>query len=71
MAAAFDKETGEIAWKVGVITRHRPNAITAMRRRWSFNTKGRSLPIWGAEHLTIHNAPMGRLRGRVQFQSGS
>jgi len=41
--AALTKKLAKLPGRSRVITRHRPNAITLMRRRWSFNTKGRSL----------------------------
>ena len=70
--AAFDKETGEIAWKVA------RNYSTPTECDHGYATplviqhKGReSILVWGAEHITIHNATDGQALWIVrQFQSG-
>lgn len=60
--AAFDKETGEMAWKVA------RNYTTPTECDHGYATplviehQGReSLLVWGAEHLTIHNASDGQV----------
>lgn len=60
--AAFDKQTGEIAWKVP------RNYTTPTECDHGYTTplvirhQGReAILIWGAEHLTIHDAADGRL----------
>jgi outer membrane protein assembly factor BamB len=60
--AAFDKETGEMAWKVA------RNYSTPTECDHGYATplviqhKGReSILVWGAEHLTIHNATDGQV----------
>lgn len=60
--AAFDKHTGELAWKVA------RNYSTPVEGDHGYATplviehNGReSLLVWGAEHLTIHDATDGRL----------
>ena len=59
--AAFDKTTGEIAWKVP------RNYTTPVECDHGYSTpvvmsyRGReSILVWGAEHLTIHDAADGR-----------
>ncbi len=60
--AAFDKETGEMAWKVA------RNFSTPTECDHGYATplviqhQGReSILVWGAEHLTIHNATDGQI----------
>jgi len=60
--AAFDKQTGEIAWKVA------RNYETPVECDHGYSTplvikhEGKeSLLVWGAEHLTIHDAADGRV----------
>ena len=60
--AAFDKQTGEMAWKVA------RNYVTPTECDHGYSTpvvlqyQGKeSILIWGAEHLTIHNAADGKL----------
>ncbi|MBS0263422.1 MAG: PQQ-binding-like beta-propeller repeat protein [Planctomycetes bacterium] len=60
--AAFDKETGELAWKVA------RNYKTPVECDHGYTTplviqhNGReSILVWGAEHVTIHNASDGEL----------
>lgn len=60
--AAFDKVTGEIAWKVG------RNYVTPTECDHGYTTplliqhQGKeSILVWGAEHLTIHNASDGQV----------
>lgn len=60
--AAFDKQTGEIAWKVP------RNYETPVECDHGYSTpvvltfQGReSILVWGAEHLTIHDAADGRV----------
>jgi outer membrane protein assembly factor BamB len=60
--AAFDKETGELAWKVA------RNYSTPVECDHGYTTplviqhQGKeSILVWGAEHLTIHNASDGQV----------
>jgi outer membrane protein assembly factor BamB len=60
--AAFDKATGEIAWKVA------RNYTTPVECDHGYTTplvinhQGKeSILVWGAEHLTIHNATDGKV----------
>lgn len=60
--AAFDKETGELAWKVA------RNYSTPTECDHGYTTplviqhQGKeSILVWGAEHLTIHNATDGQV----------
>lgn len=60
--AAFDKQTGEIAWKVS------RNYSTPVECDHGYSTpvvlpyQGReSILVWGAEHVTIHDAADGRV----------
>lgn len=60
--AAFDKQTGELAWKVA------RNYSTPVECDHGYSTplviqhEGReSILVWGAEHVTIHNASDGQV----------
>ena len=60
--AAFDKTTGEMAWKIA------RNYSTPMECDHGYSTplviqyQGKeSILVWGAEHLTIHNAADGQM----------
>jgi outer membrane protein assembly factor BamB len=60
--AAFDKETGELAWKVA------RNFVTPVECDHGYTTplviqhQGQeSILVWGAEHITIHNAADGQV----------
>ncbi len=60
--AAFDKQTGEMAWKVA------RNYPTPMECDHGYATPlviqhngAESILVWGAEHLTIHNATDGQV----------
>lgn len=60
--AAFDKQTGELAWK------EPRNYVTKMENDHGYTTPlvidyqgTESLLVWGAEHLTVHNAMDGKV----------
>ena len=60
--AAFDKQTGELAWKVERNYKTPKEGDQGYATPLVFNYEGKeSILVWGAEHLTLHDAADGKV----------